>query len=264
MSLRVHIAQNCGPTGRTIEKLLVENGVTLTHGAADGHVCWGAGGQWGEHVLNARCSQFNKLTQLQVLTKAGVQTVPVVMPADIPQLSMSYPYPKRRIPFVQPLVARKLNHHGGTDIRYCKDTLAARRALQHGRAYFTRYIPSVTEFRVWVYRKRHLGTYEKVLAHPEMKHKFVGRNYRNGFAFTLVTEPNIPRNAVDLAVKSVAALGLDFGAVDVLHGKDGRMYVLEVNTAPGVQGETRQAIQSLAQRIARWEQKGFPPRKEGE
>ena len=37
------------------------------------------------------------------------------------------------------------------------------------------------------------------------------------------------------ATKAVAALGLDFGAVDVIYNeKYGRAYVLEVNTAPGL------------------------------
>ena len=256
--LRLHIAENCGPTGRILAKLLTDAGVPLTHdnNAAKGHVCWGAGGSYAQPTLNAKCSNHNKLQELQALTTAGVQTIPFMLPNEVPQLM----FPKRPIPFAQPLLARKLKHHGGTDIRYCKDTRRARIALSKGRAFFTRYIPSTTEFRVWVYRKRHLGTYEKVLAHPELKHRMVGRNHRNGYAFQLVQEANIPRPAVDLAVRSVEALGLDFGAVDVLLGRDGRYYVLEVNTAPGIEGPNRQVIQSLAKRIINWSTKGFPAR----
>lgn len=260
MSLKLHVAQNCGPTARILAKLLQDNGVTLTQGQADGHVCWGAGADYGERGLNCRASAFNKLTQLQVLAKAGITTVPIVLPGNIPMLMRK----GTDFPFTQPLLARKLAHHGGTDIRYCKGTRKARIALKRGRAFFTRYIPSTTEYRVWVYRKRHLGTYEKVLAHPEMKHRMVGRNYRNGFAFQLVAEAAIPRVAIDLAIRSISVLGLDFGAVDVLRGRDGAFYVLEVNTAPGVEGEGRQVIQSLAKRIAAWEKKGFPERKNAE
>lgn len=260
MSLKLHVAQNCGPTARVLAKLLQDNDVTLTEGQADGHVCWGAGADYGSRGLNNTASRYNKLEQLQVLARAGIQTVPVVLPSEIPMLM-------RRgtdFPFTVPLLARKLAHHGGTDIRYCKGTKSARVALGKGRAFFTRFVPSDTEFRVWVYRKRHLGTYEKVLAHPEMKHRMVGRNYKNGYAFTLVQEASIPRDAVSLALQSIAALGLDFGAVDILRGRDGHSYVLEVNTAPGVEGEGRQVIQSLAKRIAAWEKKGFPERKEAE
>jgi hypothetical protein len=159
MSIRLHIANNCGPTGRVLGKLLTDAGVQLTSGPADAHVCWGAGGAYGEHALNARCSAGNKESELKVLSAAGVQTVPVysvLYPGTVPN---NLPYP---------VLARRRQHHGGFDIRYCKDALRAKRALAAGRAFFTRYIPSTTEYRVWVYRRSHLGTYEKVLAHPEL------------------------------------------------------------------------------------------------
>lgn len=38
----------------------------------------------------------------------------------------------------------------------------------------------------------------------------------------------------DLAVEAVDALGLDFGAVDIIKDTDGNVYVLEVNTAAGL------------------------------
>lgn len=249
MSIQLHIAKNCGPTGRILGKLLTDAGIVLTHGPADAHVCWGAGGAYAP-ALNARCSGHNKLQELETMAHTGIQTVPFYYP---PANIWTLPYP---------VLARKLQHHGGFDIRYCKNAIRARRALRAGRAFFTRYIPSTTEFRVWVYRKRHLGTYEKVLAHPEMKSRMIGRNHKNGYAFQLVNEANIPRLAVDMAIRSVGALGLDFGAVDILLGRDGKFYVLETNSAPGVEGENRQVIQALAKRIACWVQKGYPPRTE--
>jgi D-alanine-D-alanine ligase-like ATP-grasp enzyme len=41
-----------------------------------------------------------------------------------------------------------------------------------------------------------------------------------------------------LSVEAVAALGLDFGAVDIIEDKEGNFYVLEINTAPGLEGHT--------------------------
>jgi glutathione synthase/RimK-type ligase-like ATP-grasp enzyme len=38
----------------------------------------------------------------------------------------------------------------------------------------------------------------------------------------------------NLAIDAIEALGLDFGAVDIIMDNDGEVYVLEVNTAPGL------------------------------
>src|SRR5207253_5910137 len=178
-------------------------GISMGYSDVEAHVCWGAGGTYSQPTLNARCSSRNKLEELDTLQKAGLRIVPFFVPLN--------PYSVNSLPF--PVLARRLRHHGGFDIRYCKNAMRALNALRKGRSYFTKYIPSTTEFRVWVYRKRHLGTYEKVLAHPEMKRRMIGRNYKNGYAFQLVNEANIPRSAVELATLAVDALGLDFGAV---------------------------------------------------
>jgi D-alanine-D-alanine ligase-like ATP-grasp enzyme len=48
----------------------------------------------------------------------------------------------------------------------------------------------------------------------------------------------------------VYALGLDFGAVDILRDDEGKWYVLEINTAPGIADQSAvtmgDAIRELA------------------
>jgi glutathione synthase/RimK-type ligase-like ATP-grasp enzyme len=46
-----------------------------------------------------------------------------------------------------------------------------------------------------------------------------------------------------MAVHCVSALGLDFGAVDVIENKKGS-WILEVNTAPGLEGQTLEVYRS--------------------
>jgi glutathione synthase/RimK-type ligase-like ATP-grasp enzyme len=251
--IHLRVAKGCQPTANILSQLLLKEGVQLGYGEAKGVVCWGAGNPVaGPRILNANCSAFNKLTQLKQLAAAGITIVPIVETIPL--------WMHGRNP-IFPILARKRNHVAGRDIILCRSPKGCRKALARGRAYFTRFIPSSTEFRVWVYRKRHLGTYEKVLKYP-WKKKGVNRNYHNGYAFDLVKEAALPREAITIAIKAIAALGLDFGGVDILRGKDGHFYVLEVNTAPGVEGEGRQAIQLLAHRIARWEAAGYPARKD--
>ena len=48
----------------------------------------------------------------------------------------------------------------------------------------------------------------------------------------------VPAEAKTQAQNAVEALGLDFGAVDIILGKNGIWYVLEVNTACGLEGTT--------------------------
>ena len=60
------------------------------------------------------------------------------------------------------------------------------------------------------------------------------RTYDKGWIFK--RNVNTDLRACDLAAKAMAALGLSYGAVDIMH-KDGEYVVGEVNTAPGLQGQ---------------------------
>ncbi len=53
----------------------------------------------------------------------------------------------------------------------------------------------------------------------------------------------------ELAAKAVAALGLDFGAVDIGKTRGGKLIVLEVNRAPGIEGNT---VVAYKEAIERW------------
>ena len=64
------------------------------------------------------------------------------------------------------------------------------------------------------------------------------RNHHTGWVYCREGIPNDQR-LDDLAIKAVKALGLDFGAVDIIYNeKENEYYVLEVNTAPGLDGTT--------------------------
>ena len=69
----------------------------------------------------------------------------------------------------------------------------------------------------------------------------------------------VSEELTSLGKQAVDALGLDFGAVDIILGADGRYSVLECNSAPGVESP-RQAITSLVNHIERWARNGFKRR----
>ena len=238
--LTFKIADGCGPTGNVLRQL-----VGVSQRPQTGVVCWGRGHNGTEPTLNAFAGRSNKLQQLQQFKAAGILTPPFW--EQLPTGAENFP-----------VLGRQLSHHAGLDIKLYMQPEDVQDFGQS--AFYTRFVPRATEYRCWVYRRRHLASYEKVRKQGVRRRSTVNANYRNGFAFTLMNSESVPDGLRDIAAKAVDCLGLDFGAVDVLKGTDGRLYVLEVNTAPGVEGENRSGIQSLARKIKRWEELGYPKR----
>lgn len=251
--LYVPIADGSGKTGALIQQMLTERGHTIVpsmDSRPDAVISYGRSVISGEVPTLNGSSNGNKFEQLVKLQGANIP-VPTFAAANR----------AHGTPFKYPILARRTNHHGGTDIAITMQPEDINVRIQQGANFFTEFIPVKDEYRVWIYRRRHLGTYKKYLKYPE-KYKRVGRNYQNGFAFELVPAASLPRNAVDLAASAVEALGLDFGAVDILESTEsGKFYVLEVNTAPGVEGEHRQVIQSLVDKFVKWSTLKYPKRK---
>ena len=74
------------------------------------------------------------------------------------------------------------------------------------------------------------------------------RNLENGYVYT---RENVvaPAMVLQCAVEAIAALGLDFGAVDILCTEGGEARVLEVNTAPGLEGTTVEKYAAALNRL---------------
>jgi hypothetical protein len=233
-----------GPTGRLLREMLQEKG--LLTGRAQARVNYGYGGHTTLPALNGRAGTINKLQELQLLAQNGVSVVPFsTNPASLRP----------------PLFGRRIHHTRGTDIVLvqCGRPNPAKRVSD----FYTTVIPKKREFRVWAFRGVPIGTYEKTLTYPR-QYGMKGRsrdvwNWRNGFAYGFVHQNEVPKPLKALGVSAVDALGLDFGAVDIIQGNDDRYYVLEVNSAPGVEGR-RQGITSLVNHIEAWAKGGFKER----
>jgi hypothetical protein len=63
------------------------------------------------------------------------------------------------------------------------------------------------------------------------------RNHSNGWIFAR-SGVTIPENAEQCASRATSAIGLDFGAVDIIITPEGVPKILEINTAPGLEGTT--------------------------
>lgn len=104
---------------------------------------------------------------------------------------------------------------------------------------YTRYVKKLKEFRCHVAFGNVVDVQEKrrrAGADEAADSKI--RNHQTGWVYC---RENIvePEDLRQIAVTALAALGLDFGAVDIIYNqKQNRCYVLEINTACGLEGTT--------------------------
>lgn len=111
---------------------------------------------------------------------------------------------------------------------------------------YVKYMKKKHEYRVHVVNGQVIDTQRKALraehkGDADVNYKI--RNLANGFVFVRNDangEPHqVPQCVLDTGRQAVLALGLDFGAADVLYNQsENRAYAIEVNTAPGLQGQT--------------------------
>lgn len=117
---------------------------------------------------------------------------------------------------------------------------------------YVKYKKKRSEFRVHVFKGTIIHVAEKRRMRRERRpEQFDGfiRNLTNGwiFASTDVVEPSDLRA---LALSACGCLGMDFGAVDIVwNERENKSYLLEVNSAPGLEGIT---LTKYAQAIYNW------------
>ncbi len=115
---------------------------------------------------------------------------------------------------------------------------------------FTQFIPNEREFRVYVYDDETIDVLEK---HPddESTDKHI-RTEGNHYIYTRPSLASIPHCTAiqNASKKAAAAIGLTFAGVDVILGDDGKPYVLETNTAPGIGAITAKRIANAVKEAA--------------
>lgn len=105
---------------------------------------------------------------------------------------------------------------------------------------YVKYIKKSAEYRVHVFKGQVIDIQQKRkkrgVENDEVDYKV--RSYANGWVFCR-DDINPHASVSTEAINAVDSLGLDFGAVDVIWNNHHRKaYVLEVNTAPGLEGAT--------------------------
>lgn len=210
--------------------------------------------RWGfYHEIPSRVPQINsresilsassKLRALRTLKANGV---------SVPKLWIHDEAIRYGIQSENLILGRRFHHTGGTDI----EIIDLKKQELSPSDYFTEYIKPHREWRVHVFSGEILFAQKKFFGEgkPEGIQGIV-RSYANGWRFHRLKDlNNLPSNVKNSAISAVSALGLTFGAVDVIsHGRDGDKRlatVLEVNTAPGL--DTEANLESYVNAFNNW------------
>ena len=128
-------------------------------------------------------------------------------------------------------IGRPDKHTKGRGLWVIDDYESLRRALRGTRkkqpaTHFMEFVEASHELRVHIFQGKSIRISEKSF--------FIDENGKKDYT---TIKPTIKRKRVRRAAKkAVKALGLDFGAVDILATDDNTPYVLEVNSSPGLGG----------------------------
>ena len=139
------------------------------------------------------------------------------------------------------VVRNKLSGHSGEGVVIVEPSSELPEA-----SLYTRYIPKDTEWRIHVFQGKVIDIQRKARNRdvPDGQVNWVVRSHHNGFVYVRGDIDQYPKALIDnmcaSAINVVSVLGLHFGAVDVIATKKQRHYILEVNTAPGLEGTTLQ------------------------
>lgn len=167
----------------------------------------------------------NKLDAFQAFRLAGNVSIPdfYTRREDIPENAF-------------PIVCRTiLRGHSGVGIHIAEgpaDLVPA--------PLYVRYVKKQDEYRVHVVRGDVIAVQRKAIRQGFENPNTRVRNHDNGYVFVR-GGVEAPEMVLDQARLAVQALGLDFGAADIIwNNRRQTAYVLEVNTAPGLEGQTVQ------------------------
>lgn len=230
---------------KALKDKLIEKGINALIVKADGRyiprrndliIGWGCSNPatWGSRGINFMNwpeyigSASNKLTAFNIMKDAGV-VIPEFTTND--ETVWEWLHEGNRV-----LARRLLQGHSGEGI-----TMLHPEVLGWSDCpLYVKYIKKAAEYRVHVFKGTIIDIQQKKKRQevPNEEVDYEVRNHENGWVFcreNIVVDDKVKAESL----KAVEALGLDFGAVDVIwNNHQQEAYILEVNTSPGLEGET--------------------------
>ena len=186
---------------------------------------------YAEHDLNKHSAialACNKLKTFQTLEAAGFSHVPIWATTRYDISNLWGVNPDRKV-----YCRTSLTGHSGNGIIICDTTYDLVDA-----PLYTIQTKHKHEYRVHVFKGKVIDVQQKKKRLDYTGHSTGIRNHSNGWIYARC-DINPPQQLLDECCNAVNILGLDFGAVDVgYRERDNKIFVFEVNTAPGLYGTT--------------------------
>jgi glutathione synthase/RimK-type ligase-like ATP-grasp enzyme len=167
---------------------------------------------------NANISLVNNKQSFRFILKEQI-------PEIIPKTWFNYIDPE----ITYPCILRPSTHAQGKHLYYCENYIDLTNAVTKVNQYYiSEYIPKVAEYRVCFIQGLVAWVANKIPKDPQA----IAWNVAQGGKFENVAWKKWPINVIETAYKAYKLSGLYIGGVDVMVDKDGRSYVLEINSAP--------------------------------
>lgn len=243
---------NAQPTASELCTWIKDKGLDIGHGTSTGDHRFKGVVRWGSEAqmrfkpnmviqfLAGIKNATDKRAALLKLREAGIRTPDIWIIQDGQMVGEGWTWPGIYL-------VRRREHQGGTDVIPCVQKADLTHAFADRRAdHVTRYIPKVEECRVHVWDDTVIKISQKIRTDNSKPYSPFVWNFEHGFTFRY-REERLPATVRYLAIQAVEALGLTFGAVDIILGEDGRWYVLEVNTAPA--GRVDSTVEAYGKKI---------------
>ena len=213
-----HKALRVNPTSRTFRPKIT-----------DKYIYWG-----GTTIINVplensynpiRHRASNKLLTLRDCNEAGLSTVPWTEEREIANEWLTEG---------KTVVARAtLVGHSGAGI-----TIHTTPTDLPTVSLYTKYVKKTYECRIHIFKGRMIDAQIKRKVRDVEENNPLIRNIHTGWVYcrdNYIPDPT----SIQLAIDAVRVVGLDFGAVDLIYNQHyNQFYILEVNTAPGLEGTT--------------------------
>lgn len=174
------------------------------------------------NTIEAINNASNKPLARRLMREAGID-----IPDDINDLASYNRFP---------CVGRPTQHAGGREFYYCQSQSDIDYAKSKGCTYFSKFYPKTAEYRV------HVGSGQVLFISKKVDGDTSSYNWNHdkGFYFKVIKPAFYRPSVVNLAINAIEALGLDFGAVDIMADPTDDdlpiSVVCEVNTTPALEG----------------------------